>query len=74
MDSMRTDIAMADIFKESNQILEKQQEDIEDVVEVFQDAQAISEEINYNQDQINDLIGQNNAQITGNFYRWLEGL
>ena len=67
MDAMKTDIAMADIFKESNQILEKQQQDIEDVVEVFQDAQAISEEINYNQDQINDLIGQNTAQITGNF-------
>lgn len=65
MDAMKTDIAMADIFKESNQILENQQQDIEDVMDVMQDAQALSQEINYQQDQINDLIGQNTSEITG---------
>lgn len=66
MDSMKTDIAMADIFKESNQILENQQQDIEDVMDTMQDAQALSQELNYQQEQINDLIGQNTAEITGN--------
>ena len=35
------------------------------MVEVFQDAQAISEEIKYNQEQIQDIINQNTEQITG---------
>ena len=69
MDAMKTDIAMADIFKESNQILENQQQDIEDVMDVMQDAQALSQEINYQQEQINDLIGQNTAEITGKYIR-----
>ena len=45
--------------------MENQQQEIEDVVEVFQDAQAISEEIKYNQEQINDIINQNTENITG---------
>jgi hypothetical protein len=68
MDSMKTDIAMADIFKESNQILENQQQDIEEVMDVMQDAQALSQEINYQQDQINDMINQNTGEITGKGY------
>ena len=34
-------------------------------MEVFQDAQAISEEIKYNQEQIQDIINQNTDQLTG---------
>jgi len=45
--------------------MQQQQEDLDEVVDVFQEAQAISEEINYQQDQINDIINQNTDQITG---------
>ena len=46
--------------------MQDQQEQLDEVVDVFQDAQAISDEINYQQDQINDIINQNTDQITGN--------
>ena len=45
--------------------MQDQQEQLDEVVDVFQDAQAISDEINYQQDQINDIINQNTDQITG---------
>ena len=47
--------------------MQQQQEDLDEVVDVFQEAQAISDEINYQQDQINDIINQNTDQITGDF-------
>ena len=46
--------------------MQQQQEELDEVVDVFQDAQAISDEIGYQQDQINDIINQNTDQITGN--------
>ena len=45
--------------------MQQQQEELDEVVDVFQDAQAISDEIGYQQDQINDIINQNTDQITG---------
>jgi hypothetical protein len=45
--------------------MQQQQEELDEVVDVFQEAQAISDEINYQQDQINDIINQNTDQITG---------
>jgi hypothetical protein len=48
--------------------MQDQQEELDEVVDVFQDAQAISDEINYQQDQINDIINQNTDQITGTFH------
>ena len=47
--------------------MQDQQEELDEVVDVFQDAQAISDEINYQQDQINDIINQNTDQITGKY-------
>ena len=47
--------------------MQDQQEELDEVVDVIQDAQAISDEINYQQDQINDIINQNTDQITGNY-------
>ena len=46
--------------------MQQQQEELDEVADVFQDAQAISDEIGYQQDQINDIINQNPDQITGN--------
>jgi hypothetical protein len=51
--------------------MQDQQEELDEVVDVIQDAQAISDEINYQQDQINDIINQNTDQITGNYCRGL---
>lgn len=48
--------------------MQNQQEELDEVVDVFQDAQAISDEINYQQDQINDIINQNTDQITGTLH------
>jgi len=48
--------------------MQQQQEELDEVVDVFQDAQAISDEIGYQQDQINDIINQNTDQITGKFF------
>ena len=45
--------------------MQQQQEELDEVVDVFQEAQAISDEINYQQDQINDIINTNTDQLTG---------
>jgi hypothetical protein len=63
IDSIAIDTDMMDIIKDTNKVMEQQQKNQEENMEILQDAIAINQEMEYNQDEINQLINTQNEDM-----------
>lgn len=63
LESVSIDNNMADQLKKTNAVLERAQKQQEENVDVIQDTIAINQEIDYNQQQMNDIIMQQTEEL-----------
>lgn len=63
IDSIAIDTDMMDIIKDTNKVMEQQQQNQEQNMEILQDAIAINQEMEYNQEEINQLINTQNDEM-----------